>query len=310
MVTENEQNLLNALAAYVDERIPDVTVTPPPPVTTNPRPPDEREALVVGKYKPDKNNSGIPLAEWQYMSDWNPSDTQQVYINEPLVLDHKYIHGQIKFGPNGSLRGRYMALDGPDNPNSTLFSGETAVLDCDTIPGALGELKDSIIYMKVPHPRFNGFKGAGMTFIRTQIAWTTDCWGPYTKYGKTWDTNVKMLGCLGSHTVYWPGLYFADRNPKYWDGTGWNAESASTIKRNIAGGVFWDAVHKDGTHNDICEIHSAGGLIAGSVTTTRVLVSSLMVLSSFLLMPTARGILSLFQSRFRTWEQGTIPDED
>ncbi|MGB4759388.1 MAG: hypothetical protein WBP26_05030 [Candidatus Saccharimonadales bacterium] len=227
-----------------------------------------RDALVsqYGTYIPQAgltaNQVGItvPISELGTVPG-NTPDTVDFPITSPVTWENKIIYGRLLITGGGRITARNCWFAGPpSNPPST---GETAVLDFNN-PGTSGStFLDCTIAPRFPHPRLNGFKGSRHKVERCHIFWVTDGLGPYTSPGRTYATDVEVVASRIERLVYWPGAYYANRSPYYWDGSTWpDGSTAGKVVRTAADKNLpdmIDTVHNDGNHNDCIEIHNAFG---------------------------------------------------
>ena len=210
-----------------------------------------------------KEEVGLTLEDWNLLEDWNDPNTNDTLITQPTdVGHHQKIHGRLRFEGAGALWGDKCLLDGPEDP--TIATGETAILDGDKQTTERGLLTNSLIYMKHPHPQWNGFKGSAMSFRGCQMFGVTDGLGPYTKQGQKYATEVEFAWGIISDLCYWPGDWWANRDPKYWNGSSYVSDkNAAWKKPNHANSTdmlgYIDHVHADGTHNDCWEAHHCRG---------------------------------------------------
>lgn len=229
------------------------------------------------KEGPTKDQVG-PKVPYSQLTEYNAASTNNTNITTPVTFYRQIIHGRLKLSGNGSIQAEDCVFDGPIDPANAVFTGETAIIDGDAAAGAVSNIKDCAIYMRVPHPAFNGHKGSKAVLERCHIFWITDGIGPYTKPGTNETnkvpTNFKALGCRIEKLVYWPGNYFANRAPAYWNGTSYQSSSSGAYTRAANGTTldragYFDPVHADGNHNDCCEIHNAFGSHTWNSTTKR-----------------------------------------
>ncbi|MGB4761933.1 MAG: hypothetical protein WBP12_01085, partial [Candidatus Saccharimonas sp.] len=201
----------------------------------------------------------------------NTPNTRDFLVTSPMVWENKIIYGRLKISGAGKITARNCWFAGP--PKTPPAEGETAILDFND-PGTSGStFLDCTIAPRFPHPRLNGFKGSRHKVERCHIFWVTDGLGPYTNPGKTYATDVELVASRVERLVYWPGAYYANRNPYLWNGSTWSDGSTSGklirsgTDKNIADMI--DDVHSDGNHNDCIEIHNAFGSHTFNTTTKK-----------------------------------------
>ncbi len=235
-----------------------------------------RDSLVAqyGTYIPQPglvaNQVGITVPISQ-LTEYNSPNTNAVSITTPVTLTNMIVYGQLTVTGAGKITAKNCWFAGP--PSIPAVTGETAILDFNN-PGTSGStFVDCTIAPRFPHPRLNAFKGSRHKVERCHIFWVTDGMGPYTNPGQTFATDVELVASRIERLVYWPGAYYANRNPYYWDGSGWPDNSTTgKVVRSVADKNttdMIDSVHADGNHTDCIEIHNAFGTHTFNQTTKK-----------------------------------------
>jgi hypothetical protein len=217
---------------------------------------------MYGQYTPDTNpndytqNTVGARNRWVDLTEFNSPTTNEVVLTKNTVIQNQIIYGRVK-NTQYTLETENCIFAGPYDP--TIATGETAILDNNSVYGSKQNHHiDCTIFMRNPHPRWNGFKGMGYKAERCHTLYVTDGHGPYTNYGSTAATNVQIWGNKIEALINFPGTLYASKGPLFWDGSTWT--SSGTFARTTADKTpYFDDQHKDGTHNDGIEVHGGFG---------------------------------------------------
>lgn len=223
------------------------------------------------KTGPRVDQVGITVP-YSSLTEANSASTNSTSLSGSTVrtFDKQIVHGRLLMSGQSQVIATNCVLDGPLDP--TIATGETAIIDQNSMQAGapVSVFIDCTIYMRAPHPRWNGHKGSNAIFIRCHIFWVTDGFGPYSNINVApFPTNFKALGCRIERLVYWPGArggrYYANRTPAYWNGSSYSQTISSSTYTRDANGTdldrvgYFDDQHYDGTHNDCIEGHNGYG---------------------------------------------------
>jgi hypothetical protein len=187
-----------------------------------------------------------------------PTGTGTLTIQDKIIYGRAtswprnvYFENCIFRGPRGFI-GNESAIMDMNNPSP----GQSVFLDCTFAP-------------QNPQSTLNGLKGSRHKVERCHFIWCNDADGPYSLRTQNWATNVEYVASRSEAHVYFPGPWYANASPAYWDGSTYQATAADppAISRTVAdgrdninnGGSYYDDDHKDGCHNDGIEVHGAKG---------------------------------------------------
>lgn len=216
------------------------------------------------KTGPTKDQVGVNVP-YSSLTAYNSPTTNDFQITTPMTFTNQIIYGRIRLSGNGQITATNCVFAGPANPAGSFITGETAIIDGNAAGSStMSYFKDCTIYPQVPHPRLNGHKGGRAKFERCHLFWMTDGFGPYTTPGQTHPTAFEAVACRVERLTYWPGQYFANRNPAYWNGATYQSGTSGAYTRTANGTTldragYFDDAHNDGNHCDCVEIHNAFG---------------------------------------------------
>ncbi|TKV61886.1 hypothetical protein FDO65_10200 [Nakamurella flava] len=216
-------------------------------------------SVVPADYRQSQAGARNRMAD---LNEWNSPDTQDFQWPtgiSSLTIQNAIVYGRFVNPPYPVHLENVISL-GP----KSFIGNESAVWDFDNpTTRQQSVFLDVTVAPRFPQPRLNAFKGSLHKCERVHAVWCVDAWGPYTKKGYSWGTNVEVVGSRAEALVYFPGPYYASHSPWYWNGAGYQSSTSGAVARSTAdmgGSTSWvDYGHGDGNHSDGCEGHGGRG---------------------------------------------------